>query len=219
MPMDGVAFLAVGTVDWIIVIDKGSPASTEEKATLIDEGLRHLETALTLDTDSSEAMSWKNLLLREKSALARDEVEKIRLVGEADDWFSKALETRKRTQRMRGFNTNPMPTVPVPPPQPLPPASTPRLRLSQTQVEANLISRPPLSYPELAGTVRIQGTVLIQAIINKEGIIGFLQVISGHPLLVDAALENVRGWQFKPFLLNGEPTEVLTTISLPFRLR
>jgi len=120
---------------------------------------------------------------------------------------------------MRGFNTNPMPTVPVPPPQPLPPASTPRLRLSQTQVEANLISRPPLSYPELAGTVRIQGTVLIQAIINKEGIIGFLQVISGHPLLVDAALENVRGWQFKPFLLNGEPTEVLTTISLPFRLR
>ena len=217
--MDGVAFLAVGTVDWIIVIDKGSPASTEEKATLIDEGLRHLETALTLDTDSSEAMSWKNLLLREKSALARDEVEKIRLVGEADDWFSKALETRKRTQRMRGFNTNPMPTVPVPPPQPLPPASTPRLRLSQTQVEANLISRPPLSYPELAGTVRIQGTVLIQAIINKEGIIGFLQVISGHPLLVDAALENVRGWQFKPFLLNGEPTEVLTTISLPFRLR
>ena len=217
--MDGVAFLAVGTVDWIIVIDKGSPASTEEKATLIDEGLRHLETALTLDPDSSEAMSWKNLLLREKSALARDEVEKIRLVGEADDWFSKALETRKRTQRMRGFNTNPMPTVPVPPPQPLPPASTPRLRLSQTQVEANLISRPPLSYPEWAGTVRIQGTVLIQAIINKEGIIGFLQVISGHPLLVDAALENVRGWQFKPFLLNGEPTEVLTTISLPFRLR
>jgi tetratricopeptide (TPR) repeat protein len=89
---------AVGSVDWVIVYDKATPPPPEEQATLIEEGLQHLDKALALNPEYEDAMSYKNLLLREKARLAATEEEKAQLVAQADEWFNKALETRKRNQ-------------------------------------------------------------------------------------------------------------------------
>jgi len=65
---------------------------------------------------------------------------------------------------------------------------------------------------------RIQGTVVLQAILSKEGTVEDLKVLSGHPLLVRAAIDAVRVWRYQPTLLNSEPVEVLTEIDVNFRL-
>ena len=83
---------------------------------------------------------------------------------------------------------------------------------------AKLIYSPRPAYPRLALTTRTQGTVLIRAIISRDGTIGNLQVIGGPPLLVQAALDAVRQWRYKPTTLNGETVEVLTDISVNFTL-
>jgi protein TonB len=70
----------------------------------------------------------------------------------------------------------------------------------------------------LARNARVQGQVLLTAIISKDGSIQDLRVLSGHPLLVQAALDAVRQWRYKPYLLNGEPVEVETTVTVNFIL-
>jgi len=69
-------------------------------------------------------------------------------------------------------------------------------------------------YPPLARQTRISGTVRLHAIISKDGSIQQLEVISGHPLLQQNALDAVRQWRYQPTLLNGEPVEVDTTIDV-----
>jgi protein TonB len=73
-------------------------------------------------------------------------------------------------------------------------------------------------YPALAKMARIQGIVRLDAVINKDGTVQDLRVISGHPLLVKAALEAVQRWRYQPILLNGEPLEVATEIDVNFTL-
>jgi protein TonB len=65
---------------------------------------------------------------------------------------------------------------------------------------------------------RIQGVVVLGAIISKTGEIQNLEVVSGHPMLVPAAIAAVKQWQYRPFLLNGEPLEVETTVTVTFQL-
>jgi len=70
----------------------------------------------------------------------------------------------------------------------------------------------------LAKAARIQGEVVLAAIISKAGTIEELQALSGHPMLVAAAVEAVRQWRYRPYLLNGEPVEVETRITVNFTL-
>ena len=98
-------------------------------------------------------------------------------------------------------------------------ASAPqRVPVMSTIEAAKLISRVQPIYPSLAIQARIQGNVLLHAIISKEGGVSELQVLSGHPLLVNAALEAVRQWRYSPTLLSGQPVEVETTITVTFVL-
>ena len=85
-------------------------------------------------------------------------------------------------------------------------------------VAAKLLRKPEPVYPPLAKMARIQGVVRLEAIIAKGGTVKDLKVLSGHPLLVKAALDAVQRWRYQPTLLNGEPVEVLTTIDVFFRL-
>lgn len=71
-------------------------------------------------------------------------------------------------------------------------------------------------YPPLAKQARIQGVVVLEAVISKQGTIDNLRVITGHPLLIQSAIDAVKQWQYKPTLLNGEPVEVVTTITVNF---
>jgi protein TonB len=84
--------------------------------------------------------------------------------------------------------------------------------------QANLIKQPKPVYPPLAKAARVQGTVKFQATISKDGTIQNLQLLGGPPLLVQAAMQAVEQWQYKPTLLNGEPVEVITTIDVNFTL-
>jgi periplasmic protein TonB len=85
-------------------------------------------------------------------------------------------------------------------------------------MEGNLVYRIQPEYPALARQVRVQGTVVLRAVISREGAIENLQVLSGHPLLVKAAMEAVRQWRYRPYVLNGEPVEVETQVTVNFIL-
>jgi protein TonB len=74
------------------------------------------------------------------------------------------------------------------------------------------------TYPSLARAARIEGTVVLQAIISKQGTIENLKVVSGHPMLVQAAIDAVREWRYRPYILNNEPVEVETQITVNFSL-
>ena len=83
---------------------------------------------------------------------------------------------------------------------------------------ARLVNRVQPMYPPLARQTRISGTVRLHAIIGKNGAVEQLQVVSGHPLLVQSALDAVRQWRYQPTLLNGDPVEVDTEIDVVFSL-
>ncbi|HTZ82372.1 MAG TPA: TonB family protein [Candidatus Acidoferrales bacterium] len=101
----------------------------------------------------------------------------------------------------------------------VPKIATPqRVRVSSGVQSGLLIRKVAPSYPPLARQARIQGTVILQAQISKEGTIQNLQLISGHPMLAPAAIEAVKQWRYKPYLLNGEPVEVETTVQVNFTL-
>jgi periplasmic protein TonB len=85
-------------------------------------------------------------------------------------------------------------------------------------MEGNLIHRVQPDYPPLARQARIQGTVVLRAIINRGGRIENLQVLSGHPMLVPAAIDAVRQWRYRPYVLNDQPVEVETQITVNFLL-
>jgi len=91
-----VPFYAIGSVDWIIVYDKNHPPPEEEQNKLIDEGIQNLDKALALNPDYDDAMTYKNLLYREKSRLAANDADKKKYTDLADEWFNKSLETRKK---------------------------------------------------------------------------------------------------------------------------
>ncbi len=101
----------------------------------------------------------------------------------------------------------------------VPKVATPqRVRVSQGVTQGLLIRRVQPNYPPLARQARIQGTVLLQAEISKDGTIENLRLISGHPMLAPAAIEAVKQWRYKPYILNGEPVEVETQITVNFTL-
>jgi protein TonB len=107
----------------------------------------------------------------------------------------------------------------APPPPPPPKAVVPqRIRVGGNVQAANLINQVRPIYPPLAKQARISGVVELSAVIGKDGRVQDLKVIKGHPLLVQAALDAVKNWVYRPTLLNGEPVEVSTTIDVNFTL-
>jgi periplasmic protein TonB len=101
------------------------------------------------------------------------------------------------------------------PPPPVPVARPPRV---SRMMEGNLVHKVQPPYPPLARAGRIQGPVVLRAIISKAGTIENLQVLSGHPLLVQAAIDAVKQWRYRPYNLNGDPVEVETQVTVNFIL-
>ncbi len=107
------------------------------------------------------------------------------------------------------------PSGPPAPPAPVGPARN-RVKESSGVVAARIISRPDPIYPEWVRRAGIQGDVLLHAIIGTDGHILELRAVSGNPMLVQPALDAVRQWRYQPTLLDGEPVEVETTITVNF---
>lgn len=98
------------------------------------------------------------------------------------------------------------------------PAPTRSVRVSGSVEAALLVHRVDPVYPPIAQKMRISGTVELAGVIGTDGRIRELRVTSGHPFLAQAALDAVRQWVYQPTLLSGAPVEVITTISVVFRL-
>lgn len=85
-------------------------------------------------------------------------------------------------------------------------------------MENNLITSRVPAYPEAARTEGVQGRVLLQATISKEGEVEQLHVLDGDPMLRAAAMDAVSKWRYRPYTVNGKPVEVSTNIRVDFRL-
>ncbi|HEV2176795.1 MAG TPA: energy transducer TonB [Terriglobia bacterium] len=105
-----------------------------------------------------------------------------------------------------------------PPPPPPKPAAPKRIKIGGNVEAAKALFRPQPEYPQLAKMARIQGHVILHALISKQGTIEDLKALSGHPLLIPAAIAAVSKWRYQPYLLDGEPVEVETEIDVNFTL-
>ena len=195
---------------------------------MVDDGIAHLRRAIEIDPQYEDAMSYLNLLIRERADL-RDTAQQYKQdVQEADSWVQHALDTKKQ-KAQSAQNVQSAPPPPPPPPEPQagggeptagianngPPNAVPqRIRVSGNIQQANLIRKVDPVCPPLAAQAAIQGVVHFTVIIAKDGTLQNIQVISGHPLLVPAALDAVKQWMYRPTLLNNLPVEVITQIDV-----
>ena len=104
--------------------------------------------------------------------------------------------------------------------QPPPPTPTPVKREFKTSsmLEGYLIRRVQPNYPPLARSARIQGPVVLTALISRSGTMANVTAVSGHPMLIPAAVQAVSQWRYRPYILNGEAIEVETQITVNFVL-
>jgi len=98
------------------------------------------------------------------------------------------------------------------------PLSNRLVNVSSGVMAANLVSAPKPSYPALASLTRMQGNVVMEAVISKDGTVQQLHVIKGHRLLRGAAKNAVRNWRYRPYKVDGVPVDVATTVSVDFSL-
>ena len=118
----------------------------------------------------------------------------------------------------------PIIALPPRPPDPPTPPPTPKIEIrrpirvaSPVQV-SRLIKKVDPEYPPLARRARLEGSVVAEALITESGTIDSLRIISGNPLFYQSVLDAVKQWRYEPTLLNGEPIDVITTITVNFRL-
>jgi periplasmic protein TonB len=140
--------------------------------------------------------------------------------GNPDDLPQVGLQTGEFGESGRfpeGFLRSASRSVPLP----VPPVTTAereapihRIKRGGEVQHANLVRQVKPSYPHTAILMRVQGTVVLEAIIDRDGRVENLKVISGHPLLIKAASEAVEQWRYRPTLLNGQPVEVLTQVTV-----
>jgi TonB family protein len=116
-----------------------------------------------------------------------------------------------------GFAALPQAPPPPPPPPPKPQAGNPA-SIVEAVSKANLLTAPDPVYPPLARQARIQGAVVLNVIIGKDGTVEGITVASGPPLLTPAAVEAVKKWTYKPMLMDGQPVSVSTRVTINFRL-
>jgi periplasmic protein TonB len=117
-------------------------------------------------------------------------------------------------------NANPLPAVAPPPPPPPPPktaAPAEPVRVGGVVREPRVTKLVSPIYPRLARQARVAGTVVLEAIVTADGKVAEIKVVSGHPLLVDAAINCVKQWEYEPTLLNGVPTPIILTARVHFQ--
>jgi protein TonB len=93
-----------------------------------------------------------------------------------------------------------------------------RIRISQGVTQGMRIRSVDPVYPKIAVAAHITGVVQLHAIIGKDGMVKELEVVNGHPMLIQSAMDAVKQWRYKPYLLNGEAVEVETNISVTFSI-
>jgi TonB family protein len=173
--------------------------------TVIDDGLRSLNRALEINPNYADAMAYINLLIRERADLDDTSSDYQRDIAVADDWVRKALETKKHLAV--GAAQRPAQSAPD------------RIIVTPGSAAERKIRDVQPVYPQLALEAQISGTVRLAIIVGKDGRIIDIKLVSGHPLLIPAAFEAAKQWEYRPMLLNGNPVEFATEISVNFSLQ
>jgi len=175
--------------------------------TTLDEGIFNLKRALDLDPEFADAMAYLNLFLRQRADLVASKQDYQAEVQEADRWVQRALDAKMKQAATR--------QPPLAGPNG---AATPRVAIGASVQNSKLVNRVNPVYPDLARQAHVEGAVRLMVVIGKDGRVNHIEVNSGHPLLVPAAMEAVRQWQYQPTLLNGQPVEVKTDVEVTFSL-
>jgi TonB family protein len=186
---------------------------------IVNDGIDSLKKTLSLRPNDGSASIYLSLLYRRTADLAQSDAQRAGLMKEADNLLAKANSLNQALGADVRFLQYPG-IAPPPPPALL------VSRVSQgTRVvvggqveEARLVNRVQPVYPPLARQTRISGTVRLHAIIGTDGTVQELEVIDGHPLLIQAAIDSVKQWRYQPTLLEGRPVEVDTEIDVVFNL-
>ncbi len=141
----------------------------------------------------------------------RDDAPKVPTLNLPGEYVPGAIQTAQTGR--------PLPPVEPPHAAPLVQQEKRPVKVSEGVLQAQLVSRIEPRFPPLALQLRQSGTVVLHAIISRDGHINALEVVSGSPFFVQAALDAVRQWRYRPTMLNGEPVEVDTTITVIFQLK
>lgn len=138
-------------------------------------------------------------------------------LGPGDGWSGVGItgQTPPAGDWMADLLNKPVPELP--PPEP--PAKSELVHVVSELQESKLIFKVNPVYPEMAVRARVSGAVVLAAIIDEEGSVTNLKVLSGHPLLTKAALEAVRQWKYRPTILNGEPVTVSAVVTIVFKIQ
>lgn len=220
--------------------------SESQTIELAGRGIAAADRALELQPNYADAMVWKSILLRMQATLAADSVERDRLINEANALREQArlLQTSGRAYVSRDAISAPPPPPPPPPPgrrgvaggvpgggvnlseMVFMPASFERQLKDLNPVRIGGNIKPPAKildvkpvYPPIAQQARVQGVVIIESIIDRDGNVVDARVLRSIPLLDQAALDAVRQWRFTPPHMDGMPTAVVMTVTVNFRVQ
>jgi TonB family protein len=212
------------------LVRKGAGPDDEKRAYIM-KGIAAVDRAITLDPASSEALAYKNILLRHQARLEPDPATQRMLTEQADALRTQAIELQKqRATPGAGGAPSIDPSGPPPPPPPPPPTRPPCDRgvlatmQAPVRVGGNIQAPTKLRdvrpvYPIDAQVAKIQGVVIVEAIIDESGRVAQACVLRSIPLLDDPALNAVAQWEFTPTLLNGAPVPVIMTVTVNFTLQ
>src|SRR5215471_7606443 len=92
------------------------------------------------------------------------------------------------------------------------------LRITAAAAQQNVIKRVEPAYPQLAKVARVQGRVIVGIVISPEGKVASERALSGHPILIQSAMDAVRLWEFRPYILEGRPRAVTALVRVAFSL-
>jgi len=209
------------------IAQKDATLTPEQKLGAITRGIAAEDRALAIDPNFIPALTYKDILLRLQANLTSDQLERQRLMAEADELRQTVIALRGNAAAA-GYRALP------PPPPPPPPSTYPAFPsyegfdqlvqdLKPLRVGGNL--KQPLKihdvrpvYPQIAQESRVQGVVIVETLIGADGTVEAARVLRSIPLLDQAALDAVRQWQFTPPLLNGAPQAVVMTVTVNFSL-
>jgi len=178
----------------------------------LDDAMQKLKRAVSIDPQYSEAMACMNLLIRERADVRdpHEQEQYRRDIAEANTWAEKALEA-KRAQGESVGDLGPKPPAP-------PSVSGEPTRIKVWGNLSKVLSEPPPVYPESARQARIQGRVRLAVIIDRQGHVSWAQLISGHALLVEAAVVAVKQRIYQSAIVNGQPVELDAIVDVDFSL-
>ena len=199
----------------------------EARLEVVKKGLANEERALALNPDYVEAIIYKNILLRMQANLTVDPAEQAALLAQANHLRNRAIELRKAQGFQDPVSTGALPPPPPPPPPSLAPNEDYR-RAVETYKPLRIGGeiRAPMKvhdvkpvYPPIAQSARVQGVVIVEAVIDETGRVAATRVLRSIPLLDAAAVAAVEQWEFMPTSINGQPTAVIMTLTVNFMLQ